>query len=86
MNMGFSIGGIPIIKNSRSNIIDDFILGSTLSDPYHGTPNSWSSNIVGKKLYESYMTKEEWTEQDYKEIASYALKQWVNNLEEQKAR
>jgi len=26
MNMGFSIGGIPIIKNSRSNIIDDFIL------------------------------------------------------------
>lgn len=26
MNMGFSIGGIPIIKNSRSNLIDDFIL------------------------------------------------------------
>lgn len=26
MNMGFSIGGIPIIKNSRSNVIDDFIL------------------------------------------------------------
>lgn len=65
-----------------TSIIDYFKLGSTLSDPYHGTPNSWSSNIVGKKLYESYMTKEEWTEQDYKEIASYALKQWVNNLEE----
>lgn len=65
-----------------TSIIDYFKLGSTLSDPYHGTPNSWSSNIVGKKLYESYMTKEVWTEQDYKDIASYALKQWVDNLEE----
>lgn len=65
-----------------TSIIDYFKSGSTLSDPYHGTPNSWSSNIVGKKLYESYMTKEEWTEQDYKDIADYALKQWVDNLEE----
>lgn len=65
-----------------TSIIDYFKLGDTLSDPYHGTPNSWSSNIVGKKLYESYMTKEVWTEQDYEDIANYAIKQWINNLEE----
>lgn len=52
MNMGFSIGGIPIIKNSRSNIIDDFILleiSLTLLpanwDTF-GTVESKSKNIV----------------------------------------
>lgn len=65
-----------------TSIIDYFKLGHTLSDPYHGTPTSWSSNIVGKKLYEDYMTKENWTEADYEDIARYAIKQWIDNLEE----
>jgi raffinose/stachyose/melibiose transport system substrate-binding protein len=63
------------------SIVDYFNTGSTLSDPYHGTPSNWSSNIVGKKLYESYMTKEQWTEQDYSDIADYAIKQWIENID-----
>jgi raffinose/stachyose/melibiose transport system substrate-binding protein len=63
------------------SIVDYFKTGTTLSDPYHGTPSNWSSNIVGKKLYESYMTKEVWTEQDYEDIANFAIKQWIENLD-----
>ena len=52
MNMGFSIGGIPIIKNSRSNIIDDFIL---LEVSLTLLPANWDTfgTVESKGLIES---------------------------------
>ena len=52
MNMGFSIGGIPIIKNSRSNIIDDFIL---LEISLTLLPANWDTfgTVESKGLVES---------------------------------
>ena len=52
MNMGFSIGGIPIIKNSRSNIIDDFIL---LEISLTLLPANWDTfgTVESKGLIES---------------------------------
>lgn len=52
MNMGFSIGGIPIIKNSRSNIIDDFIL---LEISLTLLPANWDTfgTVESKNLIES---------------------------------
>ncbi len=52
MNMGFSIGGIPIIKNSRSNIIDDFIL---LEISLTLLPANWDTfgTVESKNLVES---------------------------------
>ena len=52
MNMGFSIGGIPIIKNSRSNLIDDFIL---LEISLTLLPANWDTfgTVESKGLIES---------------------------------
>ena len=52
MNMGFSIGGIPIIKNSRSNVIDDFIL---LEISLTLLPANWDTfgTVESKGLVES---------------------------------
>lgn len=50
--------------------------GNTLSAPYHGAPNTWSSEVVGKELMERYLTKQEWTEEDYQSIADFAIEKW----------
>ncbi len=67
------------IDNSLSMSILEYVEeDKTLSAPYHGAPNIWSSEVVGKELMEKYLTKHEWTEQDYAAIADFAIERWKN--------
>ena len=70
-------------KTSLANSLIEYVRrGNTLTDPYHGAPNNWSSNMVGTKIYESYLTKETWTQQDYEDIADYAIRKWIEAIED----
>lgn len=65
------------LGNSLGNSILDYIKAdSTLAAPYQGAPASWSGDVVGLKLLESYMNKATWTTDDYNDIADYAIAQW----------
>ncbi len=65
------------LPNSLGNSILSYLkTDSTLAAPYLGAPASWSGDTLGLKLMESYMTKEKWTEADYKDIANYAINSW----------
>ncbi len=66
------------VPNSLGNSIIDYIAsGDTLTAPYHGAPASWSGDVVGLKVMESYLTKKDWTNADYQAIADYAIEQWI---------
>lgn len=82
---------VPFNANENTTIDDAFgksMLtymqeGKTLAAPYHGTPNLWSQDVVGKKVMESYLTKEVWTDEDYAAIADYAVSTWKERLGDQ---
>jgi raffinose/stachyose/melibiose transport system substrate-binding protein len=66
------------VPNSLGNSIISYMkTGDTLAAPYHGAPGPWSSQTLGLKLKESYMTKTTWTAQDYSDIADYAIDEWI---------
>ena len=46
-----------------------------LSAVYQGAPNSWCENI-GKYLSEKYLSKSDWSNEIYKEIADYGVDKW----------
>jgi raffinose/stachyose/melibiose transport system substrate-binding protein len=65
------------LPNSLGNSILGYVKADkTLAAPYQGAPATWSGEIVGLKILESYMTKETWTDDDYNAIADYAIEQW----------
>ncbi|WP_320129323.1 extracellular solute-binding protein [uncultured Sphaerochaeta sp.] len=66
------------VPNSLGNSIISYIdSGNILGAPYNGSPASWSGDVVGLKLKESYLTKKTWTEADYNDIANYAIQKWI---------
>lgn len=83
-----SFQSIPYNADANTQLPDSYgksiqqymVEGKTLAAPYHGTPNLWSNEVVGKKVMESYLTKTTWTEQDYADIADYAIAQWKERL------
>lgn len=73
----FHVNSGMTINNSLSLSIMEYMEENrTLSAPYHGAPNTWSSEVVGKELMEKYLTKAEWTEADYEAIADFAIEKW----------
>lgn len=50
--------------------------GGTLGVPYHGAPGQWSGDTFGAYVMENYLTKPEWTDADYEDIANYAVSSW----------
>lgn len=65
------------LPNSLGNSILDYIkAGTIIAAPYHGAPASWSGDTVGLRLMEQYLTKPDWTVQDYTDIANYAIETW----------
>ncbi len=50
--------------------------GDVLSNPYSGAPVNWSGEKMGLHVMEKYLTKEEWTEEDYSAIADHGIAQW----------
>lgn len=72
------------IENSLSVSIMQYMEeGKVLGAPYHGAPNTWTSEVVGKELMEKYLVKEVWTEDDYEAISSFAIDRWkqMKNLQ-----
>ena len=66
------------VPNSLGNSIIDYIAsGNTLTAPYQGAPASWSGDVVGLRVMESYLTKRNWTQSDYEAIANYAISEWI---------
>jgi raffinose/stachyose/melibiose transport system substrate-binding protein len=66
------------VPNSLGNSIIEYIkTGDIIAAPYHGAPASWSGDVLGLRIMESYMTKPAWNEADYEAIADYAVDQWI---------
>lgn len=65
------------LPNSLGQSILEYMkTGNTLTNSYAGAPSTWSGDVVGLKIMESYLTKATWTEADYTAIADYAIKMW----------
>lgn len=65
------------LENSLSQSIMEYMSsGDTLTNAYAGAPTNWSGDTVGQRIMEEYLTKAEWTEEDYSDIANYAVDQW----------
>jgi len=63
--------------NSLSNSIIRYMQsGNVLSNPYGGAPVNWSTEVVGLEVMEKYLTKSQWTDQDYEAIADYGISKW----------
>lgn len=69
------------VPNSLGNSIIEYLAkNAALSAPYHGAPASWSGDVLGLKVMEDYLTKENWSESDIKAIANYAVSSWIDLL------
>ena len=73
----YNITESKTFESPLNNVILEYKkAGHFLSDPYHGTPLSWSQNAVGQKIQNEYLTKQTWTKEDYKAISEYAVSEW----------
>ena len=65
------------LDNSLANSILEYVSeGKTQNNSVMGTPATLTGTIVGTKIMEEYMTKENWTEEDYEDIANYTVENW----------
>ncbi len=63
--------------NSLSKSIIEYMeSGDVLSNPYGGAPVTWSTEVLGLEVMEKYLTKTDWSEEDYKAIADYGISRW----------
>ena len=68
-----------VLSNSLNNSILEYKKeGKTLPAVYHGAPEAWSKETVGMKIMESYLTKENWSESDYNDVANFAIETYKN--------
>lgn len=66
------------IDNSLGNSIIEYMADDAMiTNAYAGAPNTWSGDVVGLYIMENKLTKAEWTEEDYEDIANYAVDQWL---------
>ena len=73
----YNITESKTFESPLNNVILEYKrTGRFLSDPYHGTPLSWSQNAVGQKIRDEYLIKQTWTKEDYKAISEYAVSEW----------
>ena len=65
------------LPNTLGQSILEYIKsGNTITNAYAGAPRSWSGDTVGLKIMEDYLTKKDWTQKDYEDIADYAIAKW----------
>ena len=78
-NFGFApydVEHISVIDNPLSRAVLEYVNDKKiLPAVYRGTPNSWCENI-GKYLSEKYLSKSDWSNETYKEIADYGVDKW----------
>ncbi len=66
-----------VLNNSLGNSILEYMKdGDIISNPYAGTPATWTSDILGLEIMENYLTKDKWDEEDYDAIAKYGISKW----------
>lgn len=66
------------VDNALGNSLIEYLnRGGTLSNPYNGTPGNWAGNTVGEYIRQKYLTKAEWNDAVYEDIANYAIDQWL---------
>ncbi|MBE6930896.1 MAG: extracellular solute-binding protein, partial [Ruminococcaceae bacterium] len=51
--------------------------GEVLSNPYAGAPSGWSNTGLGQYVMETYLTRAEWDEDVYADIARYGVEEWL---------
>jgi raffinose/stachyose/melibiose transport system substrate-binding protein len=69
---------VTTVPNSLGNSIISYMkTGDITAAPYHGAPASWSGDVVGLRIMEHYLVNPAWTEEDYNDIANYAIDQWI---------
>ncbi len=62
------------LDNSLSDSIIEYMHeGDTITNSYAGAPINWTGETVGLEIMEKYLTKEDWDEKDYEQIADYAI-------------
>ena len=65
------------LGNSLGNSIVEYMRDDkTITNAYAGAPTGWTGDTVGGKIMEEYLTKADWTQEDYEAIADYAIEQW----------
>ena len=65
------------LTNSLGNSILQYMHdGDILSNPYAGAPINWSTDVLGLEIMEKYLTKPDWTADDYTTIAEYGISKW----------
>lgn len=72
-NIGFPLGDSII-----SYIYRDRVLGA----PFLGAPGPWPHDLFGIGIMERYMTRLEWTEEDYSDIALFGISSWQGLLQQ----
>lgn len=66
-----------VLKDSLNNsLLSYYRANLTLPAAYHGIPEFWSKEIVGRYLQENYMNKEIWKSNAYEDIANFAIVKW----------
>lgn len=67
------------INNSLGNSILEYVAeGNTQNNSVMGTPATLTGTIVGGNIMEEYLTKENWNEQDYEDVANLLIDNWKN--------
>lgn len=65
------------LGNSLGDSIIQYMAdGDTITNAYAGAPINWATETLGLEIMEKYLTKAEWTEEDYNAIADYAISSW----------
>lgn len=69
------------VPNSLGNSIIEYMkAGDTIGDRYHGAPGPWPGDNLGALLMEQYLTRPDWTEKDYQDIADFGVERWIQLL------
>lgn len=65
------------VSNSLgASIVEYMNSGSTITNAYAGSPNTWPGDVFGQEVMEKYLTKAEWTDADYNALADYGIAKW----------
>lgn len=66
------------IEDSLAKSIQSYIQsGNAYYNCVEATPSVWASENVAKQLMEQYLTKKDWTPDDYKAFSDFAVNKWI---------
>lgn len=73
----YNIEDISVVDNPLTRSVLSYIAeNKVLPCAVAGAPEDWGAETLGKYLIEQYFSKAFWSEQDYQNIANYAVEKW----------